>query len=226
MLIDGFVIAQLAGDFLFGFGTLFAIINPYGLAFVFLDRTAGLTDAERARIARTIATYAFVVLVVSLFAGSTILGFFGISLPALRIAGGLVVAVAGWTMLNAPPEGTGENAAAGGSFAAVRAMAFFPLTIPLTTGPGTIAAGIALGANRSEALRGGLVSSAASLLIAATISLTIWHAYRRAGSLARLFGPEGTRVVTRLSAFVLLCVGVEIMLTGITDVLRPLLAQR
>ena len=94
MLIDGFVIAQLAGDALFGFGTLFAIINPYGLPFVFLDRTAGLTDAERARIARTIATYAFVVLVVSLFAGGAILGFFGISLPALRIAGGLVVAVA------------------------------------------------------------------------------------------------------------------------------------
>jgi multiple antibiotic resistance protein len=226
MVMDGFIFARLAGEFLFGLGTLFAIINPYGLAFVFLDRTIGLSEVERARIARLVALYSFAVLVVSLFAGSAILGFFGISLPALRIAGGLVVAVSGWSMLNAAPEATGPHHAGTGGFDAVRRMAFFPLTIPLTTGPGSIAAAVALSANRADDLRGTLLSSIASLLVAAVMSLIILHAYRRAGAMARLFGLEGTLVITRLSAFLLLCVGVEIMLTGATDALRPLFHDR
>ena len=220
--MDGFLVARLLGDSMFGFGTLFAIINPYGLAFVFLSRTMGLTEAERAAIARMVAGYAFAVLVTSLFAGTLILGFFGISLPALRIAGGLVVAAAGWNMLHEQVEEAPERAAATGGLEAVRQMAFFPMTVPLTTGPGTIAAAIALGANRHDGAGGLLVSSLSSLLVAAAISLTIWHAYRRAGTMARLVGAEGTRIVTRLSAFLLLCVGVEIILTGAGDALRSL----
>src|SRR6476660_3557174 len=77
------------GDFLFGFGALFAIINPYGLAFVFLERTVGLSEPERARIAFRIALYAFFVLLGSLFVGSEIMRFFGFSLPALGFPAGL-----------------------------------------------------------------------------------------------------------------------------------------
>lgn len=218
--MDGFIAARMLGDFLFGFTALFAIINPYGLAFVFLDRTMALSEVERAGIARRVALNAFAVLVVSLFAGSLILGFFGISLPALRIAGGLVVAVTGWTMLHAPLDATEHQAKATVSYEAVSRLAFFPLTVPLTTGPGSIAAAIALGADRPDDPRGTLLSWLASLLVAAAISLLIWHAYRRAGAMARLFGPKGTLVVTRLSAFVLLCVGTEIMLTGAAEWLR------
>jgi multiple antibiotic resistance protein len=218
--MDGFGLARVLGDFMFGFGTLFAIINPYGLAFVFLARTVGLSEAERALIARRVALYAFGVLVVSLFAGSTILGFFGISLPALRVAGGLVVAASGWAMLHEPPRDPSSRASSSSSLEAVRAMAFSPLTVPLTTGPGTIAAAIALGANRGGELRGLLLSSVVSLLVAAAVTLTILHAYRHAGAMSRLFGEEGTNVVTRLSAFLLLCVGVEIALAGGSDALR------
>lgn len=223
--MDGFLLARLLGDFLFGFSTLFAIINPYGLAFVFLNETRGLTERDRATLGRRIAANAFVVLLVSLFAGASILGFFGISLPALRVGGGLVVAAAGWSMLNrAPDDGPTDSATATATdLQAARRMAFFPLTVPLTTGPGSIAAAIALAANRNDDLSGLLLSSLASLLVAAAISLTIFHAYRHAGTMARLFGTEGTRVVTRLSAFLLLCVGVQIIITGVTDVLRSLL---
>jgi multiple antibiotic resistance protein len=222
--MDGFALARVLGDFMFGFGTLFAIINPYGLAFVFLDRTAGLAEADRARVARRVAAYAFGVLVVSLFAGTTILGFFGVSLAALRIAGGLVVAASGWAMLNEPPREHGAGASFSRDPDAILRMAFFPLTVPLTTGPGTIAAAIALGANRQEELRGVLLSSIASLLVAAVVAATIFHAYRRAGALARLLGTEGTLVVTRLSAFLLLCVGVQIVMLGVSEALRPILA--
>jgi multiple antibiotic resistance protein len=94
--MNGIVASRLISEFLFGFGALFAIINPYGLAFVFLDKTMGLSETERARVALRVAVYAFGVLLVSLFIGSQILNFFGISIPALRIAGGLVVAVSGF----------------------------------------------------------------------------------------------------------------------------------
>jgi multiple antibiotic resistance protein len=224
--MNGSGIVGLFSEFVFGFGTLFAIINPYGLAFVFLNRTSNLTELERGHIARTIALYSLAVLVVSLFAGSTILGFFGISLPALRIAGGLVVAVTGWTMLQEPHDEPHEHPASGLGFSAVSGMVFFPLCVPLTTGPGTIAAAIALAANWKHELRGWVVSAVASLLVAAAIASTIYHAYRHASTMARLFGPEGTRVVTRLSAFLLLCVGVEIMLTGASDAVISLIATR
>lgn len=226
MILDGFVVARLLGEVLFGFGALFAIINPYGLAFVFLERTTGLSRSDRARLSLRIALNAFVVLVVSLFFGSAILGFFGISLPALRLAGGLVVAVAGWTMLNADLQPANRAAAAPESYENALRMAFFPLTIPLTTGPGSIAAAIALGAGRQGDLPDMVLSSIASLLVAALSALTIWHAYGRADGMARLLGAEGTLVITRLSAFLLLCVGVEIMLTGASEWLRPLLTAR
>ncbi len=226
MELDGFVVARVLGEVLFGFGALFAIINPYGLAFVFLDRTAGLSRADRTKLSRRIALNAFAVLVVSLFFGSAILGFFGISLPALRLAGGLVVAVAGWTMLNADLQPPDRATAGPASFELARRMAFFPLTIPLTTGPGSIAAAIALGAGRQGELPDMVLSSIASVLVAALSSLTIWHAYGRADGMARLLGAEGTLVITRLSAFLLLCVGVEIMMTGASEWLRPLLPSR
>lgn len=215
--------SRLISDFLFGFGALFAIINPYGLAFVFLDKTMSLSESERARIALRIAIYAFGVLLVSLFIGSQILNFFGISIPALRIAGGLVVAVSGWSMLHAPPSTHDDRAASTVNFAAIQKMAFFPLTIPLTAGPGTIATAIAIGANRPSNLDELLSSTVASFVVAFAVSATIYHAYKRSSVMARLFGEEGTSIVTRLSAFLLLCVGVQIIITGIVEVARSIL---
>jgi multiple antibiotic resistance protein len=207
-------------DFLFGFGALFAIINPYGLAFVFLDRTMGLSERDRARIALRVAIYAFFVLLVSLFAGSEILRFFGISLPALRIAGGLVVAATGWAMLHAAPTAPDDHASSSANYQAVRGMTFFPLTIPLTAGPGTIATAIAIGTNRPDNLDAVFSLSIVRLVIALAVAATIYHAYRKSSAMARLFGEEGTSVVTRLSAFLLLCIGVQIMINGVVEVAR------
>jgi multiple antibiotic resistance protein len=165
------------------------------------------------------------VLVVALFFGSRVLSFFGISLEALRIGGGLAVAAAGWTMLRAPPEA--KDAPNAMDTAPIERMAFFPLTLPLTTGPGSIAASIALGADRATETQGVLLVSAfSSVLVAASVAACVWIAYAYAESIARRIGPQGTMVVTKLTAFLLLCIGVQIILTGTTDVLRPLLAAR
>jgi multiple antibiotic resistance protein len=213
-----FFTSRSIGDFLFGFGALFAIINPYGLAFVFLDRTMGLSEHDRARIARQIAIYAFFVLLVSIFAGSEIMRFFGISMPALRIAGGLVVAATGWSMLHAAPRISSSHEISTLSYGAIRGMTFFPLTIPLTTGPGTIASAIAIGTHRPNGLPGLFSLSIVWLLIALAISATVYHAYTKSSAMARLFGEEGTSVVTKLSAFLLLCIGVQIMINGAVEV--------
>jgi multiple antibiotic resistance protein len=124
-----------------------AIINPLGVAFVFRRLTIWATPSERAQLSTRIALYAMAVILGSYFFGRFVLGFFGITLPALRIAGGIIVALSGWQLLNrfeqpAAPEAT-NNASP------VR-MAFFPLTMPLTAGPGTITVAIALGAARAE----------------------------------------------------------------------------
>lgn len=216
-----FFASRWLSDFLFGFGALFAIINPFGLAFVFHDRTAGLTESERARVAGRVAVYAFGVLLGSLFVGHLVLRFFGISVPALRIAGGLVVAATGWTMLHATPSSLGGHARSGVDYATIKRMAFFPLTIPLTAGPGTIATAIAIGTtNRPDDLDSMFHASIVWLLVASTVSATVYLAYKRSTAMARLIGEEGTSVVTKLSAFLLLCVGVQIIITGVVEVVR------
>ena len=213
-------------ELLLELGTLFAIINPYGLAFVFLNRTMSLSEGERATVARQVAIYAFFVLgLVSGFAGTMILGFFGVSIPALRIAGGLVVAVAGWNLLNESPHEDAGKASATGSLQDVRRQAFFPLTVPLTTGPGTIATAITLAASHQD-LQGLALPQLRTVIVAAIVAATIYHAYARVARIARIVGEEGTSVIMRLSAFLLLCVGVQIMITGVTGVLGPLLPAR
>ncbi len=215
----------MTSKFLLEFFTLFAIINPLGLAFVFLNRTMSLSDAERAVVARQVAIYAFFVLIVSMFAGSAILGFFGVSMPALRIAGGLVVAASGWTLLHENSEDQERAATSTHGLEAVKQMTFFPLTVPLTTGPGTIAVAITLG-SKHGVFNVDPKPELISIVVAATIAGTIFYAYAHVSRMARLFGAEGTRVIMRLSAFLLLCIGVQIVITGVVEVVGPLLGVK
>ena len=141
------------GDFLFGFGALFAIINPYGMAFVFLDRTRQ-SVGERTRKHRLSRRHLCVFRADWFPCSSAARScrFFGISMPALRIAGGLVVAATGWSMLHAAPLAAADHASSSANYTAIRGMAFFPLTIPLTTGPGSIATAIAISTSRPSDL--------------------------------------------------------------------------
>ncbi|GAB6851552.1 MarC family protein [Paraburkholderia kururiensis] len=222
------MIESLISDILFGFTGLISIINPLGVAFVFLDRTASLSDAERRFLARRVAINAFFVLIVVFFVGTPMLHFFGISIEALRIGGGLAVAVGGWQMLNAPDTRVRMNETASASAVpqvepeSATAKTFFPLTVPLTTGPGTMATVIALNANRTHKLSEFLLSGVASFVISGLVMLVIYYTYSRASVLARYLGAEGTRVALRVSAFLLLCIGVQIILTGFEGFLAPI----
>ena len=223
------IFGDLFAAWLFGFSALISIINPPAGALIFHGMTRWLTEQERARLARSIAINSFIVLLAALFLGTPILGFFGISLEALRIAGGLTVAVAGWQMLNEDDDNQRREAQAPAALdtAPVERMSFFPLTLPLTTGPGTIAASIALSAERRSSEIGDIVLNAlAFTLLAATVALTVWIAYANAAAVARRLGPTGMLIAAKLAAFVLLCIGAQIMLTGVVDALTPILAKR
>ncbi|WP_175714351.1 MarC family protein [Burkholderia ambifaria] len=216
---------RLIPEILFGFTGLIGIINPIGMAFVFLERTQSLTEAERATLSKQLATNVFFTLLVIFFIGAPVLNFFGISMEALRIGGGFAVAVAGWSMLNAPDVPGGDSAAHGDDLPKLMARAFFPLTVPLTIGPGSIAAGIALHANRARTAADYLASGVVSVAVAALVAFAIWQIYSRATTLARYLGSEGTKVAMRVSAFLLLCVGVQIMLTGLAAFVQMLGGQ-
>lgn len=229
MILDEFLVAKLLSGWLFGYSALISIINPIGGAFIFQGMTQWLTPRARARLARAIAVNSFIVLVVALFLGSRVLGFFGISLEALRIGGGLAVAVAGWNMLSEDPARHPKREAPEAmDTAPVESMAFFPLTLPLTTGPGTIAACIALSAGQQAQDVSGdvLAMGLSAMLVAVSVAATVWVAYANAEALVKRLGPQGTLVAAKVTAFLLLCIGVQIMLTGATDALRPLLAPR
>ena len=205
--------------FLLAFPAFFSIVNPPGGAFIFNEVTAHLPRDERARIAGKVGFYSLFVMLGALWGGAYILNFFGISLAALRLAGGVVVCKHAWDLLSAPErQEARKQEQAGSSGPAGVDIAFFPLPLPFTTGPGTISVAVALGAGRpadGAPLLSFLVGVTAA---AAAMALCIWIAYRSADRVARLVGGPARRTIARLSAFLLLCIGAQIILTGVQDV--------
>jgi multiple antibiotic resistance protein len=198
--------------------TLLPIINPLSGAPIFL-MTAGDDPANAKRLARQVAINCLYVILGALFVGTYVLDVFGISLPIVRVGGGLVVAASGWRMLNRSDDDEVRAAVARGqatmlSQREIVKRSFFPLTFPLTTGPGTIAAAIAIGATlpREPAryVTAALVAAVGALLTVVVIYLV----YRNAPRLLTRLGDVGTLVMGRLMAFVLLCIGIEILWTG------------
>jgi multiple antibiotic resistance protein len=206
---------SLGDHFLIVFAALFPIINPPGTALLFLALTRHLDRQDRARLATWVAFYSSTVMLVSLAIGSHFLQVFGISVPILRMAGGIVVTLAGWQLLHAPSSGPVAGGVATDP-ADLKQFAFYPLTLPLTTGPGTIAVTIALSAGRSQ--RADMETYALGALTAvAAIGLLIWICYRFADRVATVLGKTGSDALARLFAFILICIGVQLFWNGFAE---------
>lgn len=204
-------------------GALFPLVNSPENIPVFLALTPGVSDRSREILARKIAVNSLLLLVASVLIGTHILAFFGISLPAVQVGGGLVLVAAGWQLLNRPDD-DGKPSAAGArepSAAYLTRRAFYPLTMPLTVGPGSVSVAIAVGANhpageaRFPLLIGALMGC---VLLAATVYLL----YRFAESIGSALGDSAMSVIVRLSAFILLCIGVQIVWNGVSALERSL----
>lgn len=217
----------MVAAFLLAYPALFSIVNPIAGAFIFREATSGLSHLDRVRLARRVGIYSLLVILVAVWGGPYVLAFFGISIGALRVAGGMVLTGFAWELLRAPEkrEGRKQAQASDTGPGAPEDVAFFPLTMPFTTGPGTIAVSVALGAGHPSAGQELLVFFGGVTLAAVAIAGTIALTYGFADRLGALLGRSGSRTVSRLSAFILFCIGVQVFLTGLTDVLGPLLGR-
>jgi multiple antibiotic resistance protein len=202
-------------------GALFPIINPPENIPIFLALTNGLSPENRSVLARKIAVNGFALLVVSLLVGTRILAFFGISVPIVQVGGGLVLMAAGWKLLNRPDDEAAARTAAPKRFddSYLSSWAFYPLTLPLTVGPGSISVAIALGADRPAGNVTAWSLPVAAFLGCAMIAISIYIAYRFAEPIGRALGQTAMSVIVRLSSFILLCIGVQIVWNGASKLL-------
>lgn len=212
--------------FLLAFPALFSIVNPLGGAFIFLSATERFHPSLRGPLARWVAIYSFIIISASFYVGAYVLTFFGISVPVLRVAGGIVIALAAWRMLNSDEKEAdpGTQATKPPTSDTLSRMAFYPLTMPLTTGPGTISVAVSLGTSRPSSFGEGqfiwfmVQMTLATLLLCAIIYLL----YRYAERISRTIGATGTSVIMRLSAFLLFCIGIQIFWNGAAELLGGL----
>jgi multiple antibiotic resistance protein len=212
--------------FLLTFGALFSIVNPLTGAFIFFGATRELAARTRAQVSRWVAIYSFCIISASLYIGAYVLEFFGISIPVLRVAGGIIIALSAWRMLS-QPDATGQRRSETPDPASIDVapsrLAFYPLTMPLTTGPGTISVAISVGTGRPAGFHATTLAFLLETILAvATVALLVYLLYRNSGRLARLIGATGTSIVVRLTAFLLFCIGIQIFWNGAAALLSTL----
>ncbi len=200
------------------YAALLPIVNPFGMAPIFASLTFGYNQAIRRTMAMRVAVNGMALLTASLFVGSYVLDFFGISIGAVQMGGGLVVMISGWRILNQQSNVSDRNLDTQPSSETILSQAFYPLTMPLTVGPGSIAVALTLGGNaHAESHLQHFESAIAATLGVALIGLTIYLCYRYSDGLERLLGPNGTSILIRLSAFILVCIGIQIMFNGVNQ---------
>ena len=213
---------------LFAVATVLPIVNPLATAPMFTTLTHGVDESTRADLARRIGRHVAMLLIGATLVGSYVLDFFGVSLPIVRVAGGLVVASMAWRMLNAQQaaEGDPDQMAQSVTASNMRIRAFYPLTFPLTCGPGSIAVAITVGASlHTPKVAESLVTFAGGMLGMALIGVLVALTYRYATRLLRPLGEMGQIVFMRLMAFILLSIGVQILWDGASALIGPLLGR-
>ena len=214
--------------FLLVFLPLFPVVSPIGDAPIFLALTQWYPASVQKILARKIAAYGFALLAGSFLFGSVILDFFSISVVVIQLAGGLVVAATGWSLLNQSDDSSDKKQPATTLEDALQ-HAFYPLTLPITVGPGCISIAITLGAHIRRQTGPGwehgyprhFLAALAGMLV---LCLLVMVCYGNADRLVKRLGKSGTTVVVRLSAFILLAIGVQIMWNGLHNGLPELLS--
>ena len=214
---------EAAKTLLLVLSALFPIVDPVGGSPFFLALTSGYDAKSRKKLSWRVAMNSFLLLVGSYFVGTYILAFFGISLPVVQVSGGVVLVAMGWATLMPKDEPSGATTRATIQPQDVFGRAFYPLTLPLTVGPGSISVAITIGANaaHSHSLHP-LIILAASIGFL-LIALTIFVCYGFADQLARMLGQTAMSVMLKLSSFLLLCIGVQIAWNGIKELLGCLI---
>ncbi|VWX61656.1 conserved membrane hypothetical protein [Burkholderiales bacterium 8X] len=220
------LLSAFGKGFLFALAALLPILNPAATAPIFLGLTEGASQTTRALLARRIARNMFWLLLGAMLIGSYVLEFFGISLPIVRVGGGLIVAANAWRLLTATQVAVDSRTELAESFTPdmARRQAFYPLTFPVSCGPGSIAAAITVGVSLSDArLSLSLARIGGGVLALLASGVLLYLAFRYAQQLLKPLGEAGTVIFLRMAAFILLCLGVQIVWDGASELLVDLL---
>lgn len=207
--------------FLLTVSALFPIVDPLAGSPIFLAMTREYPPETRRALAWQVAINSLVLMVSSYFVGAHVLNFFGVSLPVVQVGGGLIVASMGWSMLLEKDE-TYQTSRKNVQCADALHSAFYPLTLPLTVGPGSISVAVTLGANSTRRYGFHVAIILAAVIAMLAIAISVLLCYGLADQLARLLGRTGMTVIVRLSSFLLVCIGVQIMWNGISALLSSL----
>jgi len=201
---------------------LFPIVDPLGGSPVFLSMTRDYSPEVRKELSWQIAMNSFFLLVGSYFIGTYILRFFGISIPVVQVGGGLIVISTGWSLLKQGnsygQKGVAQNVPPQDPYG----DAFYPLTLPLTVGPGSISVAITLGANAPYHHGLHLWSILTAFLGCVLLAASIYLCYSFADRLGRVLGTTGMTVILQLTSFLLVCIGVQIVWNGARALLATL----
>jgi multiple antibiotic resistance protein len=213
------IVENLVNVFLLVYAGLFPIINPIGGAPIFLGLTRHCSEEERNGLALRVTINSFFLLLGSVLLGSYVLDFFGITLPIVRVTGGLIVTVAAWNLLQA---GDQIDDPAGDHKPVNPTDSFYPLTMPITVGPGSIAVAITIGSQRPREAHLTYVALLAGATLVGLIAMaaTIYLCYRFAEGTVGSLGEQGTNVLVRLSAFILMCIGIGIIWSGYSSLMH------
>jgi len=205
---------------------LFPIVDPIGCCPIFLSLTRQYDTSTRKLLARRIALNSFLLLLGAFTIGSHVLSFFGLSLPVVQVGGGLVVMSTAWALLKKKDDNDRDAVGRAARSGDVLAESFYPLTLPLTVGPGSISVAITLGANEPRQLGPNILAIVAAAVGSALIAVSIYIFYGFADRFASVVGQSGMNVILRLTSFLLLCIGVQILWNGASVLLRSVLLQR
>jgi multiple antibiotic resistance protein len=201
---------------------LFPIVDPLGGSPIFLALTREYSSGARKALSWRIAMNSFFLLVGSYFIGTHVLAFFGISLPVVQVGGGLIVISTGWALLKQRYDDDHKGVKGKMRPQDPLRHAFYPLTMPLTVGPGSISVAITLGANASEHQGVNVLAILAAIVASVLLAVSIFLCYGFADRLARMLGTTGMTVIMQLSSFLLVCIGVQILWNGVSALLATL----
>ncbi len=208
------------------FSALLPLINPLGSALMFLGIVGNAPSSVFVSLARKIAISTTIFLAVVELVGTALLSFFGISLPVVQVAGGLVLATMGWSLLNQQEAQTSRDKteAAESVYGSLDQQVFYPLTFPVTAGPGCIVITLTLSAHASaNGVLNNVMAHLGIFLAIVALSVTVFLCYGYAPKITSRISPQTAHGILRVIAFVLLCIGVQITWNGVETLLKTVL---
>ena len=208
-----------------GIIALFPVVNPIGSSFIVSPYFANLTRSEKKQAVSKITLYTFLICTVSVFAGHWILELFGISIPVIQLAGGIMICKMGWDFLSTDkengPSADASTVAESSGYASIQDKLFYPITFPVTAGAGTISVLFTLSAHSASAdMTNYLMNTGAILLAIIVMCILVYIFYQNTKTIIDYLGSNGEMIVNRITAFLIFCVGLQIAVTGLKSLFK------